>query len=199
MPPRARRRLEDCRGAASGGGPRFGAAQTNDGEGRGGVCLLGPREQDPVGLPEALAGVVVPQGPVLGEGGRAAPVHSVLWPHGAPGSLQVQALPMAPSLWPGGGLQARAQGGRIPQGVEPTRHRSLSSGVSRVVATRAGLAGRLPCCAGQPVGASIHVLRLVDTPSTPGLTVGLLYAHGGPGMPPCPWVHPAIDFLVQAV
>lgn len=117
----------------------------------GGVCLLGPQEQDLVGLPKALAGAVVPQGPVLGEGGRAAPVCLILWAHRAPSSLQIQALPTAPSLWAGSGLRAQAQGRRIPQGVAPTRCCSLSSGVSRVVATRAGPAGRPPCRAGCPV------------------------------------------------
>ena len=55
----------------------------------------------------------------------------------------------------------------------------------------------LPCWLA--CGTSVHVLRLVDASSMPGLTLGLLYAHGGPGTPPCPWVHPAVDFLVQAL
>lgn len=64
------------------------------GEGWGWGCVCwGLGEQDLVGLPKALAGAVVPQGPVLGEGGRAAPVRLVLWAHRAPSSLQIQALP----------------------------------------------------------------------------------------------------------
>ena len=43
------------------------------------MCLLGPREQDPLGLPEALAGAVVPQGPMMERAGAGC----VCWGRGS--------------------------------------------------------------------------------------------------------------------
>lgn len=187
MLPQARRRLEDRRGAASGGGPGFVAAQTHDGGDRGGAgCACWSRGGRTWWAPGALAGAAVLQGPVLGEGGRAVPVCCVLGAHRAPGSLQVQALPAASRLWAGGGPRARAQGGRIPQGVEPTPPSSPQLRSVRRGGCQGWACGPLAC----------HVATLCELgPRRPDL--GSLCARRGPARTR-PWAHPAVGFLVQA-
>lgn len=140
----------------------------------------------PGGAPRALAGAAVLQGPVLGEGGRVAPVCCVFWAHRAPGSLQVQALPAVSRLWAGGSPRARAQGGWIPQGVEPTLPSSPQLRSVRRGGHQGWACGPLACRM-----ATLYELG----PRRPNL--GPLCARGGLAQTR-PWAHPAVGFLVQA-
>lgn len=141
----------------------------------------------PGGAPGTLAGAAVPQGPVLGEGGRVAPVCCVVWAHRAPGSFQVQALPAVSRLWAGGSPRARAQGRWSPQGVEPTPPSSPQLRSVRRSGHQGWACGPLAC----------RVAALCELgPRRPDL--GPLCARGGPAHTR-PWAHPTVGFLVQAL